>query len=113
MVHAEAERGGPSGQTAYLEEVLSDPWWRAAFDEVRVVATRIPAEWGARHHLYRESMNPVMTARFMRRGRIAHKSPVIRGLYLSGSSTHPGQWVSFAAISGILAADQLQEDFDA
>jgi phytoene dehydrogenase-like protein len=56
-------------------------------------------------------MNPVMTARFMRAGRLAHRSPFLRGLYLAGSSTHPGQWISFCAISGILAANCLIEDF--
>ena len=55
-------------------------------------------------------MNPVMTARFMRAGRLAHRSPHARGLYLAGSSTHPGQWVSFCAVSGILAADLLHAD---
>jgi phytoene dehydrogenase-like protein len=55
-------------------------------------------------------MNPVMTAKLMRRGRVAHRSPWIRNLYLAGSSTHPGQWVSFCAISGVLAADRLHED---
>ena len=54
------------------------------------------------------SMNPVMTARFMRQGRIPHASPVADNLYLAGSSTHPGQWVSFCAISGILAADAVR-----
>jgi phytoene dehydrogenase-like protein len=55
-------------------------------------------------------MNPVMTTRFMRAGRLAHRSPYVKRLYLAGSSTHPGQWVSFCAISGILAADCLRED---
>lgn len=110
MRHAEAEQGGARAQSACLEELLADPWWRAGMDDVRVVATRIPVEWGARYHLHRDSMNPVMTAAFMRRGRIAHRSPVVRGLYLAGSSTHPGQWVSFAAISGVLSADRLLSD---
>jgi phytoene dehydrogenase-like protein len=48
-----------------------------------------------------------MTAKFMREGRISHRSPVVEGLYLAGSSTHPGQWVSFCAISGVLAAKEL------
>ena len=113
MRHEEAERGGPEAQRAYLDAVLREPWWRSTFDEVRVLATRIPAEWGARHHLHRDSMNPVMTARFMRRGRLAHRSPHVPGLYLAGSSTHPGQWVSFTAISGILAADRLLHDLSA
>ncbi len=55
-------------------------------------------------------MNPVMTAKFMREGRVPHRSPDLRGLYLAGSATHPGQWVSFCAISGILAADCVRED---
>jgi phytoene dehydrogenase-like protein len=56
-------------------------------------------------------MNPVMTASFMRAGRLAHRSPWVRGLYLAGSATHPGQWVSFCAISGILAARRVEEDW--
>ena len=75
-----------------------------------MLATRIPAEWGAQYNLYRDSMNPVMTAQFMRAGRLAHRSAEVPGLYLAGSATHPGQWVSFCAISGILAADKMLED---
>jgi phytoene dehydrogenase-like protein len=50
-------------------------------------------------------MNPTMTASFMREGRLAARSPAADNLYLCGSATHPGQWVSFCAISGVLAAD--------
>ncbi len=110
MDHARAQAGGSEEQRAYLDEVLAETWWREHVGEYRVLATRIPAEWGAQYHLYADSMNPVMTARFMRAGRLAHRSPHVRGLYLAGSSTHPGQWVSFCAISGILAADRLRED---
>ncbi len=110
MAYADAERLGPDGQRAYLERVLAEDWWREGVEEHRVVATRIPAEWGRRYHLYRDSMNPVMTAAFMRAGRLAHRSPFVRRLYLAGSSTHPGQWVSFCAISGVLAADRVLED---
>jgi phytoene dehydrogenase-like protein len=110
MSHAEAEKAGPAGQRAYLEQILAEDWWRDGITEHRVVATRIPAEWGSQYHLYRDSMNPVMTARFMRAGRLAHRSPFIPGLYLAGSSTHPGQWVSFCAVSGVLAADRVRED---
>jgi phytoene dehydrogenase-like protein len=72
-----------------------------------VLHVRTPAEWGAEFGLHRDSMNPVMTAAFMRAGRLAHRSPYMRGLHLAGSSTHPGQWLSFCAISGILSADQV------
>lgn len=110
MSHAGAERGGPSGQREYLDRILAESWWREQVDDYRVLDARIPAEWGEQYQLYRESMNPVMNAQFMRAGRLAHRSPYLRGLYLAGSSTHPGQWVSFCAISGILAADKLCED---
>jgi 1-hydroxycarotenoid 3,4-desaturase len=110
MAHARAQALGPSGQRDYLERLLAEDWWREGIEEVRVLATRTPAEWGAEYHLYQDSMNPVMTARFMRAGRLAHRSPYARGLYLCGSATHPGQWVSFCAISGLLAADQLHAD---
>jgi phytoene dehydrogenase-like protein len=101
----DAERLGEGGQREYLEQLLAENWWRENVDSFRVLATRVPADWGSAFHLYRDSMNPVMTARFMRAGRLAHRSPHVRGLYLAGSSTHPGQWVSFCAISGILSAD--------
>ena len=110
MAHADAQRLGPAGQRDYLERVLAEPWWREHVGEARVLDARTPADWGAACHLHRESMNPVMTARFMRSGRLAHRSPHLERLYLAGSATHPGQWVSFCAISGVLAADRLLED---
>jgi phytoene dehydrogenase-like protein len=107
MRHAEAERLGRAGQEELLERLLAEDWWRPGLAEVRVVARRLPADWGAEFTLHRDSMNPVMTAALLRAGRLAHRSPWVRGLYLAGSSTHPGQWVSFCAISGVLAADLL------
>lgn len=105
--YAESEAAGPDGQRAYLEKLLAEPWWRGEFAGARPLATRLPAQWGAEFHLFRNSMNPVMTPEFMREGRLPHRSPVAEGLFLAGSSTHPGQWVSFCAISGILAAREL------
>ena len=110
MDHARASREGRAGQEAQLDRILGEPWWRASVDDVRVLGRRVPATWGSAFRLHRDSMNPVMTARLMRQGRIAHRSPWIRNLYLAGSATHPGQWVSFCAISGVLAADRLHED---
>jgi phytoene dehydrogenase-like protein len=110
MQYALAERG-PDAQREFLERVLAEKWWCEHVGEHKLLATRTPAEWSVKHNLYRESMNPVMTSRFMRAGRLAHRSPWVKGLYLAGSSTHPGQWVSFCAISGILAAGKLCEDF--
>jgi phytoene dehydrogenase-like protein len=107
-----AQVGGSPVQREYLERILAEPWWQEHITEFRVLATRIPARWGTAYHLYRNSMNPVMTARLMRAGRLAHRSPYMPGLYLTGSSTHPGQWVSFCAISGILAADLVRKDLD-
>jgi phytoene desaturase len=110
MDYARAQAVGPAGQRQYLDRMLAEPWWREHIHDYRVLATRIPAEWGAQYDLYRDSMNPVMTAQFMRAGRLAHRSPYVPGLYLAGSATHPGQWVSFCAISGVLAADKLLEN---
>lgn len=95
---------GVDDQRALLARLVAEPWWQPGITHPRVVATRIPVEWGARHHLWRDSMNPTMTAAFMREGRIAHHSPVADNLVLCGAATHPGQWVSFCAISGVLAA---------
>lgn len=97
-------------QSAHLDGLLREEWWQRHVTGHEVLARRGPREWGADFNLFRESMNPVMTARLMRRGRLAHRSPHVRGLYLAGSSTHPGQWVSFCAISGVLAAEAVKWD---
>ena len=110
MQYSIAERG-PGAQREFLDRVLGEAWWREYVGEYKLLQTRIPTEWGSSYSLYRESMNPVMTARFMREGRLAHRSPWVKSLYLAGSSTHPGQWVSFCAISGILTAGKICEDF--
>ena len=110
MRHEWAEGLSVADQRDYLDRLLTESWWREGIAECRILATRVPSEWGAQYNLYRNSMNPVMTAGFMRAGRFAHKSPYARRLYLAGSSTHPGQWVSFCAISGILAANSMLED---
>jgi phytoene dehydrogenase-like protein len=111
MDHAKAQLIGAQGQAEYLEKLLEEKWWREGISEYRVLARRTPTEWGSEYSLALDSMNPVMTAKFMREGRLAHRSPDVRGLYLAGSATHPGQWVSFCAISGVLAAACVQEDF--
>jgi len=112
MSHEIAEGLSVAEQQDHLDRLLSERWWQEGLDEFRVLATRVPAEWGSQYNLYRNSMNPVMTAGFMRAGRLAHKSKYARGLYLAGSSTHPGQWVSFCAISGIHAANDLLDDLN-
>ncbi|SFQ31891.1 phytoene desaturase family protein [Hymenobacter arizonensis] len=109
--HATAAELGSEGQHQLMDELLADPWWRENITAYRVLHRRTTFEWGREYTLYHDSMNPVMTARFMIKGRIAHRSPFVRGLYLTGSSTHPGQWVSFCAISGVLAADSLAHDY--
>jgi phytoene dehydrogenase-like protein len=111
MDHEKAQEMGPDGQRDYMDKLLAEKWWQAGISEFRVLSKRTPAEWGSEYSLARDSMNPVMTAKFMREGRLAHRSPDLRGLYLAGSATHPGQWVSFCAISGVLAADCAREDF--
>jgi phytoene dehydrogenase-like protein len=110
MPHAEAQAVGRPGQEAYLEGLLAEEWWRGELAEVRVVERRVPAGWGTEFGLFRDSMNPVMTARLMRGGRLPHRNPYVRNLYLAGSATHPGQWMSFCAISGVLAADCVTSD---
>lgn len=101
-----AEAHPAEAQRALLETLLEEPWWKEGLERHQVVGTRVPVEWGQQYLLYRDSMNPAMTAEFMRAGRIPHQSPICDNLLLAGSSTHPGQWVSFCAISGVLAATE-------
>jgi phytoene dehydrogenase-like protein len=105
-----AEKLDSQAMSALLDELRADPWLAdrlPGFAERRAVT---PADYGRASTLYRDSMNPVMTARFMRQGRMPRRAPGVARLYLVGSSTHPGQWVSFAAISGVLGADAVLAD---
>lgn len=110
LAHAVAERLGEAGQTALLDQILAEPWITETVGAHTEVARLVPASWGKRHVLHRDSMNPVMTAEFMRRGRLPHRVKTPAGLFLVGSSTHPGQWVSFCLVSGVLGARELLGD---
>ncbi len=105
-----AEHLASGGQDALLERVVKDPRFAEALGPFEVLARRTPRIYGQRHWLHRDSMNPVMTAAFMRKGRLPHRLKKPKGLYLVGSSTHPGQWVSFCSISGILGARSVLSD---
>jgi phytoene dehydrogenase-like protein len=93
----------------FIDRLLSEKWWQSTGLTWKLLDARTPKKWGSDFFLYENSMNPVMTASSFRSGRLAHRSPWVEGLYLAGSSTRPGQWVSFCAISGILAADLLMQ----
>jgi phytoene desaturase len=110
IAHADAERLGADGQRQFADALLAETWWREHVDDARVLAIRRPVDWASDFHLHRGAMNPVMTARLMRAGRVPHRSRQARGLYFAGSSTHPGQWVSFCALSGLHAAAAVLED---
>ncbi len=109
MDFREAEELGPEGQRAWFEARLKEPWWREA-GEASILAIRTPCDWGSQFLLARDAMNPAMTAGFMRRGRLSHRNPDVRGLYLAGSATHPGQFVAFCAQSGVHAANRLHAE---
>jgi phytoene dehydrogenase-like protein len=98
---------GEEAAQAGVQQLVDSTWWRDGLEEVALRGTRTPAGYAQAANLYRESMNPVMTQAFMRQGRIPHRVPAVEGLFLAGSATHPGQWVSFCAISGILAAREI------
>ena len=104
LSHDVATTLGEAGQEALLDRLLEEAFVKEGVGDFDVVRRRVPASWGRAHTLHRDSMNPVMTAQFMRQGRLPHRVPDVDGLFLVGSSTHPGQWVSFCLISGVLGA---------
>lgn len=105
---APIQHGTPQDETLqHLQHLSTQSWWQQGLDKIKIRGTRTPACFGSAATLYQDSMNPVMTQSFMRRGRIPHRIPEIEGLFLAGSATHPGQWVTFCAISGVLAAEAL------
>ncbi|RYD94291.1 MAG: NAD(P)/FAD-dependent oxidoreductase [Sphingobacteriales bacterium] len=110
LPHDKAKEMTEEGQRKWINALVADTWWQTNIEDYKMLHQRTSFEWGRECNLYEDSMNPVMTSEFMRKGRIAHRSSEVKGLYLSGSATHPGQWVSFCAVSGVLAADCVLED---
>lgn len=110
LPHSLTQEMTATDYTNIIAAVLEEEWWKDGILDYEVLGYHTPESWGKQYLLYEQSMNPVMTAKFMRMGRMQHKSPYFKGLYFCGSSTHPGQWVSFCAISGILTATQLIRD---
>lgn len=106
LAHPVAESLDENRQNDLLDGILAEPWVQMRATNFRELARLVPRTWGRRHVLHRDSMNPVMTSRFMRQGRLPHRVDVPEGLFLVGSSTHPGQWVSFCLISGLLGAEE-------
>lgn len=110
LPHYEAEHLGHSGQAEFLASVLHETWWRSMVREHRLLATRTPAGWGREFSLFRDSTNPTMATDAAQKDLTGHRSPYLKGLYLAGSSSHPGSGVSFCGISGILSARRLIKD---
>lgn len=110
LPHYEAEHLGHSGQAEFLASVLHETWWRSMVHDHRLLATRTPAGWGREFSLFRDSTNPTMATDAAQKDLTGHRSPYLKGLYLAGSSSHPGSGVSFCGISGILSARRLIKD---
>lgn len=107
----DAKRMTDTEQVKLLDDIINSMWWKEDIEDFKVLYKRTSNDWGKKYNLYKNSMNPVMTASFMRKGRMPHKSKYMDNLYFCGSSTHPGQWVSFAAISGILSSDLIAKQY--
>lgn len=103
--HDRARALGEQGQRNLLNTMVQDSWWQAGISDVDVVATRLVGDWGRTFRLRDDAMNLVMARRQMLLGRLPHKVKHVPGLFLTGSWTHPGQWISFCSVSGVLAAD--------
>ena len=113
LSHDEGRRLGPAGQRDQLDRYVAERWWRCQSPgfrradelEVELVATRTIDEWSRTFRLRDDAMNLAMARRQMLEGRLPHTVAAVPGLHLTGSWTHPGQWISFCAVSGVLAAD--------
>ncbi|MCI5055322.1 MAG: NAD(P)/FAD-dependent oxidoreductase [Flavobacteriales bacterium] len=110
LPHSYANKLTDEASLEHINAVLDQKWWQEGINDFEMIAYNTPGSWEQKFALYNRSMNPVMTAEFMRKGRMPHKSPHFQNLYFAGSSTHPGQWVSFCAISGILSSNQMLKD---
>lgn len=110
LAYQDAQSWSESLVEARIQELFAESWWRTDVQKAEILGWRSPRRWADAFHLYGGAMNPVMTKELMRKGRLRHQSPYVKGLYLAGSGTHPGQWVSFCALSGLSAAQCVMGD---
>ena len=110
LSHDRAVELGESGQAALLERLVEQTWWRDGVDDVQIVGRRLVSDWGREFRLRDDAINLVMARRQLLLGRLPHRIAHMPGLYLAGSWTHPGQWISFCSVSGVLAADRAMKD---
>lgn len=111
LSHERAKKLGEAGQRDLLNAMVEDrSWWGEGIEDARVVGTRLVSDWGREFRLRDDAMNLVMARRQLLLGRLPHRIAHVRGLYLAGSWTHPGQWISFCSVSGVLSADQAMAD---
>lgn len=106
------------GQRELLDRLLTQTWWRHGGQpgstgagahsplDVEVAAIRLVRDWGRTFRLRDDAMNLSMARRQMLLGRLPHRIKHLPGLFLTGSWTHPGQWISFCSVSGVLTADE-------
>lgn len=106
LSHDRAAELGADGQRRLLDRLVEASWWRDGIEQAEVVETRLVSDWGREFRLRDDAMNLIMARRQLLLGRLPHRIRHIPGLYLAGSWTHPGQWISFCAVSGVLAADR-------
>jgi len=106
LSHERARALGADGQQRLLDQMIDATWWQDEVTNVEVVGTRLVGDWGREFRLRDDAMNLIMARRQLLRGRLPHCIKHIPGLFLAGSWTHPGQWISFCSVSGVLAADQ-------
>ena len=96
---------------AALDRVLAEPWWRDRVERGPRAGRADPGRVGRgvpplpREHEPGDD-RPLHAGRAARPPEPASS----RGSTSRAAPTHPGQWVSFCAISGVLAAEQLLED---
>jgi phytoene dehydrogenase-like protein len=90
-----------------MTRMIDASWWKDELGDMTVRGTRTPAEHTVAANLYAGSTQPVITQAFVRNGRLPHKVAEVHGLYLAGGATPPGDWVSAAAMSGVLAAGEV------
>jgi len=109
LSHQAASDLGEVGQRRLIDSLVDADWWRDDIDSVEVAATRLVSDWGREFRLRDNAMNLVMARRQLLLGRLPHQIRHIPGLFLAGSWTHPGQWISFCSVSGVLAANRALE----
>ncbi|MEN0111487.1 MAG: phytoene desaturase family protein [Planctomycetota bacterium] len=120
LVHTPYRRDGqdwskmlPEYREAILDKMERTAGCEGIRDAIVVEEALTPADIESRYNVLRGAIYGLAShGRFMGAFKPANRSPDVKGLYLAGGAAHPGPGMPMVLMSGWIAADSLDADYE-